>query len=82
MNKEQDKTQLNIGGVMLSLPLNEIEAILLDCRNMLMQCESTTIGQTQIKLKIIQIENLYRKLKLGNGAQLPTKTDKLILYNK
>jgi hypothetical protein len=57
-----------LGDVMLSLPSNEIEAILLDCRNMLRQCQSTTIGQTQINVKIIQIENLYRKLKLGNGA--------------
>ncbi len=57
-----------LGDVMLSLPSNEIEAILLDFRNMLRQCQSTTIGQTQINVKIIQIENLYRKLKLGNGA--------------
>jgi hypothetical protein len=42
--------------------------MLIDCRNILKQCQSTTIGQTQINVKVIQIENLYRKLKLGNGA--------------
>jgi hypothetical protein len=54
--------------VMRLLPSNEIEAMLIDCRNILKQCQSTTIGQTQINVKVIQIENLYRKLKLGNGA--------------
>jgi hypothetical protein len=67
INEPQNPAFL-VGAVMLSLPSNEIEAILLDCRNMLRQCQSTTIGQTQINVKIIQIENLYRKLKLGNGA--------------
>jgi hypothetical protein len=53
---------------MRMLPSNEIEAMLIDCRNILKQCQSTTIAQTLINIKVIQIENLYRKLKLGNGA--------------
>ena len=62
----QETTQLGISDVMFSFPSTEIEAILLDCRNMLQQCQSTTICQTQINIKKIQIENLYRKLKLDD----------------
>jgi hypothetical protein len=68
MNNLEQKPQSCQTDVMRSLPSNEIEAMLIDCRNILKQCQSTTIGQTQINVKVIQIENLYRKLKLGNGA--------------
>ena len=40
--------------------------MLLDLRNILKQCESTSIGQTQINIKLIQLETLIQSISQPN----------------
>lgn len=58
--------KLNEPAVSGMLPVDGVEAILLDCKNILSKCESTTIGTTQINIKIFEIDRFIENRRKGN----------------
>lgn len=58
--------KLNEPAVSGTLPVDGVEAILLDCKNILSQCESATIGTTQINIKIFEIDRFIENRRMGN----------------